>query len=65
MAKSNADVTKKYPDLSGMFAMRDQARLARAKEPPVSKLQALGELQELSKILKSAKIIKKGGIQKD
>ena len=65
MAKGNGDVTKKYPDLSRMFEMRDRARLARAKEPPVRKLKALGELQELGKILKSARIIKKGGIQKD
>lgn len=65
MAKSDAAVTKKYPDLSRMFALRDQLRLARAKGDPVSKLRALGELQELDRILKSAKVIKKGGIRRD
>ncbi len=66
MAKSNASLTKTdYPDLSDMFAEKEQSRLERAKESPRNKLIALGQIQELSRILKSAKIVKKGVVGRD
>lgn len=62
MAKSNAAVTKKYPDLSGLYEARKVSRIKRAKESPADKLRVLDELQELTKIFKSSKLVKKGGI---
>ena len=64
MAKSNAVVKKTYPDLTELFAAKEQARMERAKQSPREKLATVGRLQKINQILKSAKIVKKGGIKK-
>jgi hypothetical protein len=65
MAKSSKAPVKVYPDLSRFFALKEEARLAKAEMSPSEKLAELEQIREISKIFKSAKIIKKGGVQKD
>ena len=65
MAKSPESVATKYPNVSGIFAAREELRRRRAEASPTEKLRILGELQEFDKILKSAKVIKKGRVKRD
>jgi len=65
MAESNKFLSRKYPDVSGIFAAREKLRRQRADETPTEKLRVLGELQELDKVLKSARVLKKGGVRRD
>ena len=61
MAKIRKTVEKKYPDLTQLFAAKEEARRKRAKQSPTEKFRAVQKLNELRAVLKTAKIIKRSG----
>ena len=65
MAKTDAVLNKKYPDLSDLFAKKEQARRERARRSPKEKFEMVEKQRELQRVLRSAKVIKKGGVEKD
>jgi ribosome assembly protein YihI (activator of Der GTPase) len=64
MAKTDAVLNKKYPDLTELFAKKEQARRERAALSPKEKLEMVEKQRKLQVLLRSAKIIKVG-VEKD
>ena len=63
MAKTPKIVEKTYPDLSGLFAKKEEARRERAKLSPKEKLEIVERQNRMHLLFKSAKIVKKGGVE--
>ena len=63
MAKAQAHI-KSYPDLSRLFAAKEQARRERAQRSPTEKYRMVQQLNEINKLLKSAKIVKRPGVKR-
>ncbi len=64
MAKTDAALKKEYPDLTDLFAKKEEARRERARRPLKEKFEMVEKQRKLQVLLKSAKIIKKGGVEK-
>ncbi len=63
MAKTDAVLNKKYPDLTELFAKKEQARRERAARSPKEKFELVEKQRKLQALLRSAKITKKGGVE--
>jgi hypothetical protein len=65
MGKTDSVPNKKYPDLTDLFAKKEQARRERAARSPKEKFEMFQKQRKLQVLLKSAKLIKKGGVEND
>lgn len=52
METSQTTVKKKYPDLTGLFAEKEKARIKRAKRPFAEKIATVTRLRDLTRTLK-------------